>query len=220
MCGVATDTRGIEQLVGIGDRLPACMPWTVAGDLNLHFSIMTQRCQPFVKEGSSCYSRSGWPMNTDTHKSDWALSQGIALVIVRSWLGGHSKSCASDQHDVVVVTGAFEAVESQSVFTRQPLANSVWSRRAQLNTRSKNTSPSAASQPTAVVTPRQGSEFLRRLGEVASIGSLQLASQVDAEGDDPGTIGVLHTIDTRETSHAGIHDVMEAISAAEERRAE
>merc|ERR1712079_341698 len=53
----------------------------------------------------SCISDSGWPMNNTAQRADFALSQGIALQHVKSWVGRHSEPCASDVHDAVVVMG-------------------------------------------------------------------------------------------------------------------
>ena len=96
MCQVATDSA-------VGQRT-ACMPWILAGDLNVDLGTMSRWCQAFVEKDVPCFSKSEWPQERDAQKADFALSQGIALVSCKSWLGVHSPPCASDAHDAVVVT--------------------------------------------------------------------------------------------------------------------
>ena len=57
-------------------------------------------------------STSGWPHTRDAQKSDIAISQGIALIEVQSWIGWHSEPCASDTHDAVVVMGTLNRAPS------------------------------------------------------------------------------------------------------------
>ena len=120
MCYMATGT-GVQQPSAI-------MPWIIAGDLNVDIGTMSKFCQPFVKAGAPCFSKSEWPQDNDAQKADHALSQGIALLPIRSWVGWHSKPCASDAHDAVVVMGAFLEKESQPLFTKSPLPHSVWAK--------------------------------------------------------------------------------------------
>ena len=101
MCQVATDSA-------VGQRT-ACMPWIIAGDLNVDIGTMSRWCQDFIEKDVPCFSKSEWPQEKNAQKADFALSQGIALVACKSWLGVHSPPCVSDAHDAVVVTGAFHA---------------------------------------------------------------------------------------------------------------
>ncbi len=66
-------------------------------------------CQAFVRHNVECISESGWTVDADAQKADFALSQGIALLPVKSWVGWHSKPCASDVHDAVVVMGVLDS---------------------------------------------------------------------------------------------------------------
>ena len=75
---------------------------------------MMQWCQPYVKPNVDCISDSGWPVDMDAQKGDFALSQGIALQHVKSWVGWHSKPCASDVHDAVVVMGSLDLQQLHS----------------------------------------------------------------------------------------------------------
>ena len=105
-------------------------PWILAGDFNVNQASMAFTCQAFIEKNVPCFSKSEWPQSDDAQKADFALSQGIALMSLQSWVGFHSQPCASDIHDAVVVIGAFKAKDPQPTFTKPPLANSVWSRRA------------------------------------------------------------------------------------------
>ena len=78
-------------------------------------------------------------------------SQGIPLVPVQSWVGWHNKPCASDVHDAVVVTGAFECRREESVFTKAPLSESVWAKTPPVLSHNSSSSSGGVSQPTATV---------------------------------------------------------------------
>ena len=101
LCDIATSSAVPQCTV--------CMPWILAGDLNVDPGTMSHWCQAFIEKGVPCFSKSEWPQAVNAQKSDFALSQGIALESFKSWLGYHSPPCASDIHDAVVVMGAFEA---------------------------------------------------------------------------------------------------------------
>ena len=103
MCTIATEdnSSGVTQPT-------ASMPWLIAGDLNITKGTMMQWCQPYVQPNVDCISDSGWPDDMDAQKADFALSQGIVLEHVKSWVGWHSQPCASDAHDAVVVMGSLD----------------------------------------------------------------------------------------------------------------
>ena len=103
MCSLATEHVG----TGTPQRT-ASMPWIIAGDLNTAKSAMIQWCQPYVKPNVDCISVSGWANAMHARSADFALSQGIALKHVQSWVGRHSMPCASDAHDAVVVMGSLD----------------------------------------------------------------------------------------------------------------
>ena len=89
----------------------ASMPWVIAGDINVNKGTMMRWCQPYVAPNVECISKSGWPVEPisgKAQKADFAISQGIALEHVQSWVGWHSKPCASDIHDAVVVMGSLD----------------------------------------------------------------------------------------------------------------
>ena len=50
MCDIATDSA-------VGQRT-ACMPWIVAGDLNVDLGTMSRWCMPFIEKGVPCFSKS------------------------------------------------------------------------------------------------------------------------------------------------------------------
>ena len=120
MCEIASPSTGVTQP-------GAVMPWLICGDLNIDIGTMSRWCQAFVEPGTESISKSHWPIDRDAQKSDHALSQGIALFPVQSWVGWHSQPCASDVHDAVLVTGVFECMQKKKVFTKAPLLESVWS---------------------------------------------------------------------------------------------
>jgi hypothetical protein len=100
MCDTATSTFGS----GVAQPT-AVIPWVIVGDLNVDAGTLMKWCQPFLEKHVSCMSTSGWPQTRDAQKADIAISQGIALIQVKSWIGWHSPPCASDTHDAVVVMG-------------------------------------------------------------------------------------------------------------------
>ena len=101
MCETATATfgNGVSQPT-------AAIPWVIVGDLNVDAGTMMKWCQPFVEKNVACMSTSGWPHTRGPQKADIAISRGLALIQVKSWIGWHSQPCASDTHDAVVVMGA------------------------------------------------------------------------------------------------------------------
>ena len=91
MCDTATTTfgSGVAQPTGV-------IPWVIVGDLNVDAGTLMKWCQPFVEKHVKCMSKSGWPTTRDAQKADIAISQGIALIQVKSWIGWRSPPCASD----------------------------------------------------------------------------------------------------------------------------
>ena len=68
-----------------------------------------------------CLSKSGWDEDWHAQKADIAISQGIALTEIQSWIGWHSPLCASDTHDAVVVMGTLNQHPSSG--DTHPVAN-------------------------------------------------------------------------------------------------
>ena len=105
LCRTATSTHGSGVAQPTAAQPTTAIPWVLAGDLNVDAGTMMKWCQPFLTKNVPCLSTSGWPRTRDAQKADVALSQGIALIEVQSWIGWHSQPCASDTHDAVVVMG-------------------------------------------------------------------------------------------------------------------
>ena len=89
------------------------MPWIIAGDMNITKGAMLHWCKEFILPDVDCISGSGWPELTNANKPDFALSQGINLTQVQSWVGISSQPCATDAHDAVVVMGSLELQRRQ-----------------------------------------------------------------------------------------------------------
>ena len=94
-----------NEAQGSGVAQPAAA-WIVGGDMNLSHSQLVSLCSWFVQPSKPCFSNSGVPPTRDAHKSDIAISQGIALVHVPAWVGVHFRPCVSDAHDMVLVAGS------------------------------------------------------------------------------------------------------------------
>ena len=98
-----------------GDDRSTPMAWVIAGDMNTDPGNLIHFCDPCIQPDTPCMSKSQWDPD---HKrpaqiSDIAVSQGIALETVQSFVGWHAggghmqarAACASDVHDAVVVKG-------------------------------------------------------------------------------------------------------------------
>ena len=82
--------------------------WVIAGDLNIDAGNLMLFCDPWIQPHTDCISKSQWDphVGRPAQISDCAVSQGIALETVRSFVGWHVGAwCASDVHDSVVVKG-------------------------------------------------------------------------------------------------------------------
>ena len=118
MCSLAT---------GIGVEQPnATMPWIIAGDLNVDQATMAGWCQGFINPDVPCFSKSEWPQHANVQKANHALSQGIALVPIQSWVGFHNKPCASDVHDAVVVMGVLQTIDRKQTSAKARLEQCIW----------------------------------------------------------------------------------------------
>ena len=104
MCAIATG--GAHSAVQGRAFTPA---WIVGGDLNVDAGTMGLVCNDYVEASVPCVSLPGWPCDYNAQKADFARSQGIDITQVHSWVGVHSKPCASDIYDVVVVMGSVKA---------------------------------------------------------------------------------------------------------------
>ena len=101
-----------NEALGSGVVQPAAA-WIVGGDMNLSEGQLVPFCSLYVQPGKPCFSKSGMPSTKHAHKSDIAISQGIALNQVEAWVGDHFPPCVSDAHAVVLVAGALEGMALQ-----------------------------------------------------------------------------------------------------------
>ena len=207
MCDIATYT-GVSQP-------SACMPWIIAGDLNVDLGTMAKWCHDFVERGVPCFSKSEWPQIGDAQKADHALSQGITLLPIRSWLGIHSQPCASDAHDAVVVVGALAAMDSTPAFTRAPLANTVWSKAPRLTAPNTSNASSGVSQSTEIAI-----QDSRHAGRASSTYQEDLPAAISEKRFHVDNSGVPQPSASGETLPADMHDVIEDTSAPGQRFAE
>ena len=107
MCVIATD----ETNSAVKQRVVTAA-WIIGGDLNVDVGLMSSECSSFVEPNVRCISKSGWPCDDEAQKADFALSQGIEIAQVKSWIGTHSKPCVTDVHDAVVVMGCVKGLPS------------------------------------------------------------------------------------------------------------
>ena len=82
--------------------------WVIGGDLNVDEGTLKQWCQVFVKPHVPCVSTSAGNMSL-ARKSDVAISQGIDLDAIASWVGYDQDSYASDVHNMVAVIGVVKS---------------------------------------------------------------------------------------------------------------
>ncbi len=122
MCIMATEAPAAAiTSCGIGSpQPPTHMAWILGGDLNVDVGTMAKWCQSYVTKDKACMSTSGWDEHRDAQKADHALSQGLELTQVRSWVGIHSPPCASDVHDAVVVKGVLQTTTPSIAHRQMP----------------------------------------------------------------------------------------------------
>jgi acetone carboxylase gamma subunit len=82
--------------------------WVIGGDLNVDEGTLKHWCQVFVKPHVPCVSTSAGNMSL-ARKSDIAISQGIDLDAIPSWVGYDMDSHASDAHNMVAVMGVIKS---------------------------------------------------------------------------------------------------------------
>ena len=82
--------------------------WVIGGDLNVDEGTLKHWCQVFVKPHVPCVSTSAGNMSL-ARKSDVAISQGIDLDAIASWVGYDMDSYASDAHNMVAVIGVVKS---------------------------------------------------------------------------------------------------------------
>ena len=98
--------------------------YIIGGDFNVSRAAGVQALRPFVSKTDRCVSTSQFVPSLDAQKSDWAVSHGIELVSISSYVGKHNEPCISDAHDMVVVAGLITAPESHGGAS-QPAANAT-----------------------------------------------------------------------------------------------
>ena len=94
-----------KQLATV-DALPF---WVIGGDCNLSEILMKAYCQDYLEPHFPCISRSGRDMQ-DVRKADFAISQGINLEDVCSWVGFNTPPHVSNAHNMVPVIGTISSV--------------------------------------------------------------------------------------------------------------
>ena len=108
--------------------------WIIGGDFNPEESVVKEICRPHLEPGVPCISKSGVDM-TGARKSDFAISRGINLKEVRSWVGWNFPPYASDAHNMVPVIGTLRnsaASDRSHVASSEASANSGVSQRCWL----------------------------------------------------------------------------------------
>jgi len=106
----------VQKLMQVGNEalrsgvVQPAAAWIVGGDTNLSEAQLMSESSLFVKASKPCLSKSGMHPTKVAHKSDIAISQGIALDQVQAWVGDHFPPCVSDAHDMVLVAGALEGM--------------------------------------------------------------------------------------------------------------
>jgi hypothetical protein len=78
--------------------------WIIGGDCNLDENTMKRICFPHLEPDVPCISNSGASRNGEK-KADFAITRGLDLQEVRSWVGYNFGPHASDQHNMVPVIG-------------------------------------------------------------------------------------------------------------------
>jgi hypothetical protein len=100
--------------------------WMFGGDMNCDIGTIMKHIQPFIVPHVACISKSGFGVDLNAQKADFAVSQGIDILQVRSWVGWHSRPCVSDAHDLVLVSGVTSATMPKiEVANRQIAGNFV-----------------------------------------------------------------------------------------------
>ena len=78
--------------------------WVIGGDLNVDQETLKALCHNYLIPKAHCISTSGLDL-TGVRKSDIAISQGICLQDIPSWVGYSFEPHVSDAHDMVPVLG-------------------------------------------------------------------------------------------------------------------
>ena len=104
-----TITTLCDQLA-TDDTLPT---WIIGGDFNLPEDLAKFYCYRYLECRVPCIARSGQVMD-DARKADFAITRGIHLPEVRSWVGWSQGNCASDAHNMVPVVGTFRSAAISS----------------------------------------------------------------------------------------------------------
>jgi hypothetical protein len=93
---------------GVAQPADPTLAWVICGDLNMDHGTVGKWCSPFLQKNIPCLSYSGHTpsgANRDAQKADFAVSQGLQLTQVKSFVGLHSPPHATDAHDAVVILG-------------------------------------------------------------------------------------------------------------------
>ncbi len=95
--------------------------WIIGGDCNLDENTMKRTCLAYLEHDVPCISRSGGDM-TEARKADFAITRGIDLQEVDSWVGFNFGSHVSDQHNMVPVIGTVRSYACEPVHEEETQA--------------------------------------------------------------------------------------------------
>jgi len=121
ICELMTGTHSSS---GVAQPADPNLAWVICGDLNADCGNVAKWCSPFMQKGIPSISYSGHPRDSPAQKADFAVSQGIHLTQVRSFVGIHSAPHATDVHDAVVIQGTMRPL-NQETGTVRSMANAV-----------------------------------------------------------------------------------------------
>ena len=95
--------------------------WIIGGDCNLDENTMKRTCLAYLEHDAPCISRSGGD-RTEARKADFAITRGIDLQEVDSWVGFNFGSHVSDQHNMVPVIGTVRSYACEPVHEEETQA--------------------------------------------------------------------------------------------------
>ncbi len=187
--------------------------WVIGGDLNVDEGTLKQWCQVFVKPHVPCVSTSAGNMSL-ARKSDVAISQGIDLDAIASWVGYDQDSYASDVHNMVAVIGVVKSSGSSDSAAK-----------------AQATAASSSSAGSDLAAARIGSASGEKPVPVAEIEAasssgdgLHLATSAQTEQEDEADWGVaddvLETLSDRaDNEDSAAQDVLNIIFSCKDSRA-
>ena len=95
--------------------------WIIGGDCNLDENAMKRICLPYLEPDVPCISSSGANMSL-ARKADFAITRGIDLQEVPSWVGFNFGPHVSDAHNMVPVFGTVRSHACEPVHEEETQA--------------------------------------------------------------------------------------------------